>query len=254
MPTIMIPPSQPPSQRLSPSIADSSVARLSGMNLANGKPHSVQHHPPSTTRTKSSPNLLRFNPQVRVRYVPSLDDFSPQEHLDTWYSRGDCLHIRRREHRVMRELSRQVGVSHKNDQEGLFCGVSLTQRVLGLQTSEEHDARCQHIRVAQFLVLYEQERHGDPERLAWIYSQITLESAQQARHRGMSVEIVLRNVDLCLDSSLHRGRPVRVDSLPSSRNSNMRHRRWSADSSSSSSLSPVRDTAIIPTRGYIDQP
>jgi hypothetical protein len=248
MTTIIIPPSQPPSQRLSPSSTDTSAVRLSGLNVAHGKPHTVQHHPPSTTRTKSSPNLLRFNPQVRVRYVPSLDDFSPQERMDTWYSRDESRYIQRREHRVMREFSRQVGFSHKNDQGGFFCGVSLTQRVPGLQTSEERDARRKHIRVAQFLVLYEQERHGDPERLAWIYSQMTLESAQQARHRGMSIEIVLRNVDLGLDSSLHRGRPVCVDSLPRSRNSNMRHRRWSADSSSSSSLSPVRDTVIIPTR------
>jgi hypothetical protein len=248
MTMIMIPPSQPPSQRLSPSNADTSAPRLSGVNVADGKPHSVQHRAASTTRTKSSPVLLRFNPQVRVRYVPSLDDFSPQEHMDTWYSRDDCVYIRRREHRKMRELSRQESVSHKNDQERLLRRVSLTQRVLGLQTSKERDARCQHIRVVQFLVLYEQERHGDPERLAWIYSQITLESAQQARDRAMSVEAALRNVDLGSDSSHHRGRPVCVDSRPSCRNSNMRYRRWSADSSSSSSLSPDRDTAIIPTR------
>jgi hypothetical protein len=248
MTMIMIPPSQPPSQRLSPSNADASAARLSGLNVADGKPHSVKHHPPSTTRTKSSPNLLRFNPQVRVRYIPSLDDFSLQEHKDTWYSKDDCMYMRRREKRVTRELSRQVGVSHNNDQERLFRRVSFTQRTLGLQTKEERGARCQHIQVVQFLVLYEQERHGDPERLAWIYSQITLESAQQARDRGISVEVVLRNVELGLDNSHHRGRQSCVDSLPRSRNSNMRHRRWSADSSSSSSLSPLRDTAIIPTR------
>jgi hypothetical protein len=250
MKMIMTPPSQRSSQRLSSSNADTSAARLSGLNVAEGTPHSVQHHLSSTTRTKSSPILLRFNPQVRVRYIPSLDEFSPQEHMDTWYSRDDCMDIRRREHRVMRELStgRQVGVSHKNDQERLLRRVSLTQRVLGLQTRKEHDARCQHIQVVQFLVLYEQARHKDPERLAWFYSQITLESAQQARDRGMSVEVVLRNVDLGLDSSHHRGRPLCVDSLSSSRNSNMRHQRWSADSSSSSSLSPVRDTAIIPTK------
>jgi hypothetical protein len=245
---IMIHPSQPPSQRLFPSNTDTPAARLNELNAADGKPLPVQCHPPSTTRTKPSPKLLRFNPQVRVRYVPNLDEFSPQEHIDTWYSKEDCMYIRRRENRLMKELSRQVGVSHMNDHERFFRRVSLTQRVLGLQTRKERDARCQHIRVVQFLVLYEQERHGDPERLAWIYSQITSESAQQARDRGMSVEIVLRNVDLRLDSSHHRGRPLCVDSPPSSRNSNMRHRRWSADSSSSSSLSPVRDTVIIPTR------
>jgi hypothetical protein len=112
----------------------------------------------------------------------------------------------------MKELSRQIAVSHKTDQARLFRRVSLAQRVLGLQTRKEHDARCQHIRVVQFLVLYEQERHGGPEWLVWIYSHMTLESAQLARDRGVSADIVPRNVDMGSDSSHHRGTQLCVDS------------------------------------------
>jgi hypothetical protein len=70
----------------------------------------------------------------------------------------------------MEEFSRQIGVSHKTDQVRLFRRVSLIQIVLWPQTTKVRHARCQHIRVVQFLVLYEQEQHGGPERLIWIYS------------------------------------------------------------------------------------
>jgi hypothetical protein len=142
----------------------------------------------------------------------------------------------------MKELSRPI----KNDR-GHFCyPVSLTQRVLALQTSKEHDARCQLIREAQVLVLNEQERYGDAEKVARIYSQVSYKSAQQARDRGLNVEIVLRNMELCSNSSHRRGRPECVDGPSNAGISNMRYRGWSADASSSPSLSPDRATIICP--------
>jgi hypothetical protein len=234
MTMITVPPPQQPPQRPSHPISDPIDAWCSSQSETDRTSHSNKNHNhPVFTRTKISPRLLTFDPQVRVRYVPSLDDLTRQEQMDTWYSSEEYMFIRRREHRLVKELSRQVLVRQKNDEERLRRRVSLTQRVLGLQTSEERDARYQHIRVAQFLVLYEQARHGDPERLAWIYSHIASESAQQARDRGLNVEIVLQNLDLCSDSSHHRKKSVCEGGFSSSGNSNMRHRRWSADSSTS---------------------
>jgi hypothetical protein len=237
----MVPPPKPTLKGSSPFTSDTMAAwgKITNTTVITSHPakiHSCQ------TRSISSLVSLRFNPQVRVRYVPSLDDLTPQEHLDTWYSNEDYKIIRRREHRLMKELSRPK----LNDREISRYPVSLTQRVLGLQTSKEHDARCQLIREAQVLVLNEQERYGDAERLARIYYQISSESAQQARNRGLNVEIVLRNLELCSDSSHHRGRPECLDGPPNASISDMRYRRWYADASSSPSLSPVRDTTICP--------
>jgi hypothetical protein len=146
----------------------------------------------------------------------------------------------------MKALTTHVHISEKKDQEQIFNRVSLEQRVLGLQTSRERDARSQRIRASQFLVFYEQERFGDPERLARMYSRISLESAQQARDRGLNVEIVLRNLDLSSGITHHRGKSACVGSPSRSGNSNMRHRRWSADTSSDPSLLPIRDATIVP--------
>jgi hypothetical protein len=93
-----------------------------------------------------------------------------------------------------------------------------------------------------------------------VYSHLSSNSARQAYEQGLSVEIVLRNLELCCDtngSSSHdtnantnfdgqpRGRSLRCESPPGSGNnssvsSTMKHQRWSADSSSSPSLSPAR--------------
>jgi hypothetical protein len=220
----MASPSQPHPQRLSVPYSDRIDACCSTFN----------NHP-HMTRSVSSPLLLRFNPHVRVRYVPSLDDLTSQERLNTWYSSEDYEYIRRREHGLMRELSRHVHFPQQNDQNHCRGRVSLTQRVLGLQTNRERDDRRQRIREAQFSVLYEQARYGDPDRLARIYFQISKESTQQARDRGYIVEIVVRNLDMCLDSTRRGGSTACVDSPPSSGNSSMRYRRWSADPSSSQS-------------------
>jgi hypothetical protein len=241
MTMIMAPPSQHPPPKSSPSTSDTSAAWHNSMNIFDRTSHSIEYHS-CQSRSVSSLLQLRFDPQVRVRYVPNLDDLTPQEQLDTWYSTEDYKYIRRREHSLMRKLSRQVHVSQKNEPKHFCSRVSLEQRVLGLQTRKEHDDRCQHIREVQFLVLDEQERHGDPGKLAQAYSQITLESAQQARDRGLNVEIVLRNLELSSDSSHHRGRSESVGNSAYSFCSDMKHRRWFADpTSSSSSLSPVRD-------------
>jgi hypothetical protein len=215
------------------------------MSLADRTSHSIKNQQ-GRKRSIVSPRLVRFNQQVRVRNIQSLDELTPQEQLDTWYSSEDYKYIRRREHRLMKALTTHVHISEKKDQEQFCNRVSLEQRVLGLQTSTERDARSQRIRSSQFLVFYEQERFGDPERLARMYSRISLESAQQARDRGLNVEIVLRNLDLSSGITHQRGKSACVGSPSRSGSSNMRYRRWSADTSSNPSLLPVRNTTIVP--------
>lgn len=164
-------------------------------------------------RARSAPPSLTFNPEVRVRMVPNIDDLSTEEKQDTWYSVEDYQLIRRREKCLMKKVAlqrQQQALLHEIQDQENRCSTtsilppcpSLIHKVLALETREERDARCQTIRDVQAIVLCEQQQHdGDAERLAALYAHISSASAMEARDRGMVVEIVLRNLELVEDSS-----------------------------------------------------
>lgn len=190
------------------------------------------------TRSTSSPPqlMLRFDPQVSVRFVPRIDNMSYHEQRELWFSDEEYSSIRRREKKLMNEVSRRV-LFHATSMPKKHSRPSLAQRVLGLQTSQEHVARCQHIRETQLLVLDEQNRHSDPEKLAQKYSQVSLSCSQAARDQALTVEIVLRNLELYSDDSTRVHFPEDEMTSQSSRTT-MKHRRWAADSTTPSSSPP----------------
>lgn len=195
------------------------------------------------TRSVSSPAaLLRFNPQVRVRYVPSLDDLEDEDTSlpqDLWYSSEEYKYIRRRERSLLQAISRQAQ------------NPSLAQRVLSLQTAAEREARFERIRLTQLQVLQAQERGAPPDRLAQVYSKISLKCTEQARERGFNVEIVLRNLEHCsMETATVTTVPV-INSQRGRRSYSPPCDRWAADSTSSSSSSSPSSSAcssVSPTR------
>lgn len=200
-----------------PSVASMPLVDWQRISTSKGTPSSPasfpKHRNLKLRRYVSSPPSLSFNPEVRVRIVPNLDDLSRDEKQDTWYSAEDYQLIRRREKCLMEKVAlqrrQQALLQEIQDQENCHlryrnitpCS-SLIHQVLALETREERDARCQTIRTVQAIVLCEQQQQhdGDAERLAALYAHLSSASAMAARDRGMVVEIVLRNLELCEDT------------------------------------------------------
>ncbi|KAG7339183.1 hypothetical protein IV203_020146 [Nitzschia inconspicua] len=207
----------------------------------------------SSRSASFSPSLsLRFNPVVLVRFVPSLDDITPQEQSDLWYSSADYKNIRRREQTLMKQVLQRTKTEH-SQQCYVASRPSMSQSALGLQTSQERKNRFQNIRKTQLLVLEEQKRllNADPDQLARIYSERSKECTQQARERGVDVEIVLRSLELAsleqnkCNNHLHdeMGRYSACWESPWNLSPDMKHQRWSAE------LSPSSSHSSSPTRG-----
>ncbi|KAG7343641.1 hypothetical protein IV203_021649 [Nitzschia inconspicua] len=247
--------SSPPSP---PTIDHPKKPQIDSLDMSGKMKRGGTNQKPATSILSSSSNsfspslTLQFNPIVLVRFVPNLDEITPQEHNDLWYSRAEYKNIRSREQTLMKKISQQAAME-RSQHLYFTCRPSMTQRVLGLQTSRERDDRFQNIRKTQLLVLEEQQRlmKNNPEQLAIIYSERSRECAQRARERGMNVEIVLRSLELAslehnkCHNHLHgeRGRSQACWESPPNLSPVMKNQRWSADSSSSTSHSSS------PTRG-----
>jgi hypothetical protein len=185
-------------------------------------------------KSSSSPSpspLIRFNlDDLQVHHIPCRDDLSRDELVDMWYSKDDYLDMKRREKRIIKKISTVANTNNNNSH-------SIFQQVLGLKTKKELIERTKMIRHCQLLVLTEQERlkrvssfqkyqNSTAEVLAQVYQGMSQHALQAARNRGLTVEVLRRNLDLIHDE------PRQEYFLSDAKTSTMRHRRWSAMGSS----------------------
>ena len=100
----------------------------------------------SISSSTSIKKNVSFNGRVRVRSVPSLDDFSEAESNASWYSCQDFRDIKSRERQL-----RDASANSESLQETL-------RKELGMETPLERRLKHARIDVGRYSVLCEQQR------------------------------------------------------------------------------------------------
>ena len=157
--------------------------------------------------------------------MENIDDLSVETREAIWYNTEDYKLIRRREKSLMKRVSQQRRQQQRAEQENLMASCqqspSLIHKVLALETREERDQRCQTIREVQLIVLCEQSAQSS-ECLAQLYARLTSPCVLEARDRGLTVEVVLRNLKLVEEQQQQAPSSVQLEHGAS-------ESRWSAD-------------------------
>jgi hypothetical protein len=172
---------------------------------------------PSLSQRNRSSSVIRFDANVQVHHVPRINDPG-----DAWYSYEDYKQIKQREKRLEKKVTASIRKQ------------SIVRQVLGLETKHEKIVRYSRARNVQSTVLHEQ-RFVDSEALAQVCKEISYQCAVDARHRGLNVECVLQNPQLS---------DREVEEQDEASHTSVKHRRWSATGSSSSTdCSPTNRTS-----------